>query len=58
MQSDCEDIVFVDFGVATEESISNQNQGTKFYQAPEIFADTYYDFRCDWYSVGVTLYRL
>ncbi|KAM3136811.1 hypothetical protein pb186bvf_011070 [Paramecium bursaria] len=58
MQSDCEDIVFVDFGVATEESISNQNEGTKFYQAPEIFDDSYYDCRCDWYSVGVTLYRL
>lgn len=50
-----------DFGLArkvTPEEMANTVCGTPSYVAPEVLDQQPYDFRCDYWSLGIILYRM
>lgn len=53
-------IKIIDFGLAkrTESILSTTQRGTAFFIAPEILQNKNIDFRVDFYSLGIMLYRL
>lgn len=54
-------IRLVDFGLSLEEELAShveEVRGTLSYLAPEVVAGYPYDRRCDFYSLGIVLYRL
>jgi len=54
-------VKLMDFGLALEEELARnlgEIRGTLSYVAPEVAAGDPYDRRCDFYSLGIVLYRL
>lgn len=47
-----------DFGFATQKRLLSTTLGTYPYMAPELFSGSYYDYRCDIWSLGVILHEL
>mmetsp|Transcript_31114 Transcript_31114/g.40028 ORF Transcript_31114/g.40028 Transcript_31114/m.40028 type:complete len:590 (+) Transcript_31114:17-1786(+) len=53
-------ILLCDFGFASKCNGKSlrKNCGSSAYMAPEVIKGDYYDFRCDVWSVGVTIYQM
>jgi|JI9StandDraft_1071089.scaffolds.fasta_scaffold619928_2 serine/threonine protein kinase len=48
-----------DFGLSSDDMISNKKSGTRVYMAPETYSQNEFDLKAsDVWSVGITLYRL
>ena len=51
------DVKLIDFGLATKSQSPTEMTGTLLYVAPEVLMGQY-DYRCDYWSLGVLLHIL